>query len=293
MRLKLHCIKLVMFNSKDVSKIAIAAGCLSLLFATCAALQGVTGLVAKTLIFGTAFFSGSVGARAAMIAILSYMRDRNSNRQSVAIFGAGGAGIQLASALRQSHVMRPVIFFDDNLHLQGMAIGGIPVLDAKRMKASLAYHKIEMVLIALPESAKERRAVIIEQLERIGVKVRALPPFVDMLAGRGNEALFRTVGADEILGRDAVDLETPEIAKTYAGRVVMVTGAGGSIGSELCRQILNCRPAKIVLFDQSEFNLYQIDFELRDLAAQHKVQLSTYLGSVTDPVRVRHVLTQE
>ncbi|MBU2937253.1 polysaccharide biosynthesis protein [Pacificibacter marinus] len=293
MSLRLHCIKLVMFNSKDVSKIALATGCLSLLFIVCAALHGATGLVAKALIFGTAFFSGSVGARVVTIAILSYFRDRNSNRQSVAIFGAGSAGIQLASALRQSHLLRPVIFFDDNLHLQGMAIGGIPVLDAKRMKASLAYYKIEMVLIALPESAKERRAVIIEQLERIGVKVRVLPPFVDMLAGRGNEALFRTVGADEILGRDAVDLETPEIAKTYAGRVVMVTGAGGSIGSELCRQILNCRPAKIVLFEQSEFNLYQIDFELRDLAAQHKVQLSTYLGSVTDPVRVRHVLAQE
>jgi FlaA1/EpsC-like NDP-sugar epimerase len=293
MFLKLHCIKLVMFNSKDVSKIAIAAVALSLLFVASAALQGASGLFAKTLIFGSAFCSGSVGVRAATIAGLSYLRDRNSIRQPVAIFGAGGSGIQLASALRQSHVMRPVIFFDDNLHLQGMAIGGIPVLDANRMKANLAHHKVEMVLIALPESAKERRAAIIEQLERIDVKVRILPSFVDMLVGRGNESLFRTVGADEILGRDAVDLETPEIAKTYAGRVVMVTGAGGSIGSELCRQILNCRPAKIVLFDQSEFNLYQIDLELRELAAQHKVQFTACLGSVTDPVRVRHILAEE
>lgn len=293
MFLRLHRIKLVMFNSKDVSKIGIAACCLSVLFVACAASQGATGLLAKTLIFGVAFFTGSVGVRAAAIAVLAYVRDSTSNRQPVAIFGAGGSGIQLASALRQSHVMRPVFFFDDNLHLQGMAIGGIPVLDAKRMKSALTQHKVETVLIALPESAKERRAAVIEQLERIGVKVRVLPPFVDMLAGRGNEALFRTVGPDEILGRDAVDLETPEIAKTYAGRVVMVTGAGGSIGSELCRQILNCRPAKIVLFDQSEFNLYQIDLELRELAAQRNVQIATCLGSVTDPVRVRHVLAEE
>ncbi|WP_342856656.1 nucleoside-diphosphate sugar epimerase/dehydratase [Pacificibacter sp. AS14] len=293
MLLRLHRIKLVMFNSKDVSKIAIAACCLCPIFFVCAIQQGATGLFAKTVIFGGAFFAGSVGVRVAAIAVLSHVRDSTSNRQPVAIYGAGGSGIQLASALRQSHLMRPVLFFDDNLHLQGMAIGGIPVFSQKRMKANLAHHKVEMVLIALPESAKERRAAVIEQLERIGVKVRVLPPFVDMMAGRGNEALFRTVGAAEILGRDAVDLETPEIAKTYAGRVVMVTGAGGSIGSELCRQILNCRPAKIVLFDQSEFNLYQIDFELRELAAQRNVQFTARLGSVTDPVRVRHILAEE
>lgn len=293
MSLRLHRIKLVMFNSKDVSKIALAAFCLSLLFVVSLVWLGVPEVLAKSLIFGGAFFCGSVCVRAGAIAALSYLRDRASVRQPVAIFGAGGSGIQLASALRQSQVMRPVFFFDDNLHLQGMAVGGIPVFDTKRMKANLAYHKVETVLIALPESARERRTAIIEQLERIGVKVRVLPPFVDMLVGRGNETLFRTVGPDEILGRDAVDLETPEIAKTYAGRVVMVTGAGGSIGSELCRQILNCRPAKIVLFDQSEFNLYQIDFELRELAGQRKVAISTCLGSVTDPVRVRHVLAEE
>lgn len=290
---RLHRIKLVMFNSKDVSKIAIAACCLSLPFVVCASLLGTTVDFAKALIFGGAFFAGSVGLRATAIAVLSYLRDSTSNRSPVAIFGAGSTGIQLASALRQSQVMRPVLFFDDNLHLQGTAIGGIPVFDAKHMKSNLAHHKIGTVLIALPESAKERRAVIIEQLERIGVKVRVLPPFVDMLVGRGNEALFRTVSPDEILGRDAVDLETPEIAKTYAGRVVMVTGAGGSIGSELCRQVLNCRPAKIVLFDQSEFNLYKIDLELRELVGQRKVEISTCLGSVTDPVRVRQIMAQE
>lgn len=290
---RLHRIKLVMFNSKDVSTIAFAALCLSALFAVCAAFLGATGLVAKTVVFGGAFFCGSVGLRAAAIAFLSGVRDSANVRQPVAIFGAGGSGIQLASALRQSQAMRPVFFFDDNPHLQGMAIGGMPVLDIKRMKADLAHHKVETVLVALPESAKERRASVIEKLESIGVNVRVLPSFVDMLVGRGNEALFRTVGPDEILGRDAVDLETPEIAKTYAGRVVMVTGSGGSIGSELCRQILNCRPAKIVLFDQSEFNLYQIDHELRDIAEQRKVEISTFLGSVTDPVRVRHVLAEE
>mgnify|MGYP005987549713 CR=1 FL=1 len=291
--LRLHRIKLVMFNSKDVSKIALAAFCLSVVFMGCGRVLGAADIFAKALIFAGAFFCQSVVLRAAAIAVLSHLRDRTSVRQPVAIFGAGGSGIQLASALRQSQVMRPVFFFDDNLHIQGMAVGGIPVLGTKRMKVDLARHNVETVLIALPESAKERRAAVIEQLERIDVNVRVLPPFVDMLLGRGNEALFRTVSPDELLGRDAVDLETPEIAKTYAGRVVMVTGSGGSIGSELCRQILNCRPAKIVLFDQSEFNLYKIDFELREHLGQRKVDISTRLGSVTDTVRVRQILAEE
>jgi len=167
MSLRLHRIKLVMFNSKDVSKIALAAFCLSLLFVVSLVWLGVPEVLAKSLIFGGAFFCGSVCVRAGAIAALSYLRDRASVRQPVAIFGAGGSGIQLASALRQSQVMRPVFFFDDNLHLQGMAVGGIPVFDTKRMKANLAYHKVETVLIALPESARERRTAIIEQLERI------------------------------------------------------------------------------------------------------------------------------
>jgi FlaA1/EpsC-like NDP-sugar epimerase len=290
---KLHRIKLVMFNSQDVSTIALASFCLGCLFAVTTAFLGVAGFLAKAMIFGGVFFCGSVWLRAAAIAILSKIRDRIQLRQPVAIFGAGAAGIQLASALRQSHEMRPVFFLDDNLHLRGMAIGGIPVLDSKNIAENLAYHKIEVVLVALPESAKARRAAIVDQLGSLGVEVRVLPSFEDLLVGRGDKALFRTVSPDEILGRDAVDLEAPEIAQSYAGRVVMVTGAGGSIGSELCRQILDCKPTKIVLFDQSEFNLYQIDLELKSLAEQRNVQVISLLGSVTDPVRVRQILNEQ
>ncbi|SEK92591.1 polysaccharide biosynthesis protein [Pacificibacter marinus] len=290
---KLHRIKLVMFNSRDVSKIALASFCLGCLFSVTTAFLGVAGFLAKAIIFGGVFFCGSVWLRATAIAVLSKIRDRIQLRQPVAIFGAGAAGIQLASALRQSHEMRPVFFLDDNLHLRGMAIGGIPVLDSKTIVENLAYHKIEVVLVALPESAKARRAAIIEQLKGLGVEVRVLPSFEDLLVGRGDKALFRTVSPDEILGRDAVDLETPEIAQSYAGRVVMVTGAGGSIGSELCRQILECKPTKIVLLDQSEFNLYQIDLELKSLAEQRNVQVKSFLGSVTDSVRVRKILNEQ
>ncbi|RPE63124.1 FlaA1/EpsC-like NDP-sugar epimerase [Pacificibacter maritimus] len=289
----LHRIKLVMFGARDVFKISLAALALSFLYAALLLATKLSGVPSKTIIFGGAFFCLSIGVRVLAIATLSFLRAQISDRRAVAIFGAGGVGIQLASALRQSSEMRPVFFFDDNPNLQGMAIGGIPVLGIKQMKKDLTDYKIDTVLVALPEEAKERRAAVIEQLEALGMNVRVLPSVVDLLVGRGNEALFRTVSPDEILGRDAVDLEVPDIAKSFAGRVVMVTGAGGSIGSELSRQIFNCRPAKIVLFDQSEFNLYQVDFELKELGRAGGIEVVTCLGSVTDPVRVRDVMTTE
>lgn len=290
---RLHRIKLVMLNARDVSNIGLATFCLGLLFCTCAALLGISGIITKSVIFGDAFFCTSVGGRVAAIAVLSRVRDKTQSRQPVAIFGAGAAGIQLASALRQSKEMRPVFFCDDNPNLQGMAIGGMPVLHVKNIEENIINHKIETVLVALPESAKERRSAVVKQLETLGVKVRVLPSFIDLLVGRGNEALFRTVSPNEILGRAAEDLDTPEIAKSYAGRVVMVTGAGGSIGSELCRQILNCKPAKIVLFDQNEFNLYKIDLELNGQTLGRGVSVTKFLGSVTDPIRVRQIIYEE
>ena len=104
---------------------------------------------------------------------------------------------------------------------------------------------------------------------------------------------FRPVSPDELLGREKVELDTPEIARAYAGRVIMVTGAGGSIGSELCRQLLECRPAHIILFEQSEFALYTIDRDLRDRANEVGIPITIRLGSVTNKARVASVIADE
>lgn len=117
---------------------------------------------------------------------------------------------------------------------------------------------------------------------------RVLPRFERTRSLRPN-----TVIPEDLLGRDPVDLDTPEVAQTYVGKVVMITGAGGSIGSELCRQLLNCHPAKIVLFDQNEYNLYALDLDLRPYAEARGIAVMPYLGSVTDAARVTQAMRRE
>ncbi|WP_394707519.1 polysaccharide biosynthesis protein [uncultured Celeribacter sp.] len=290
--LRLNRIKLVMLNSSDILSIARASFAVSLIvLGATLVLKGAHPLE-TTLIFGAFAFTGMVSARALAVVILGNLREHTRARKTVAIFGAGSAGVQLASALSQSADMRVVTFFDDNSTMHGMEVGGIPVLPSANMIAEIYRASISKLMIALPDSAHQRRDAIVELCERADVEVQILPSFIDLLADRSNTRL-RTVEPHDVLGRGKVDLDTPEVAKSYAGRVVMVTGAGGSIGSELCRQVLNCRPAKIVLFERSEFNLYTVDQELQAQAVKHDIPIVPCLGSITNATRLRQVMSQE
>ena len=289
----LERIKLVVFNSRDVLKIGRAALTVTAAILLGATAVGVDRAIDLSLAVGLIAFAGMVGVRAVAISILSGFRDQLFKRQKVAVFGAGGSGIQLASALRQSPRMRPEFFFDDNPTLHGMEVGGIPVYSPKNMIVEMQRHGVEKLLIALPETARQRQKALVEICDRADIPVQILPSFVDLLAEKRGAVGLRTVGPHDILGRDKVDLETPEIARSYAGRIVMVTGGGGSIGAELCRQLIACRPAKIVVFEQSEFNLYKIHQDLCERLQGVPVDIVACLGSVTDSVRVRHVISTQ
>lgn len=288
---RLDRIKLVMLNSRDLMTIfRFSLGIALVLWAASVAL-GVPHFGAVVLTFGIFAFAGLVVSRAIAVSILSGLREHLHRRKSVAIFGAGAAGVQLASAMGQSPDRRVVAFFDDNPAMQGMDIGGIPVLPSGNLVQDVFRNAISEVMIALPDSARKRRDTIVDLCERVDIPVQILPSFIDMLVERGN-ARLRTVDPDEVLGRCKVDLDTPEMVKSYAGRVIMVTGAGGSIGSELCRQLLNCQPNKIVLFEQNEYNLYALDLELRSRALARDIEILPCLGTVTDAGRLRHVMRQ-
>lgn len=288
---RLDRIKLVMLNSRDLMTIfRFSLGIALVLWAASVAL-GVLHSGAAVLTFGIFAFAGLVVSRAIAVSILSRLREHLHRRKSVAIFGAGAAGVQLASAMGQSPDRRVVAFFDDNPAMQGMDIGGIPVLPSGNLVQDVFRNAISEVMIALPDSARKRRDTIVDLCERVDIPVQILPSFIDMLVERGN-ARLRTVDPDEVLGRGKVDLDTPEMVKSYAGRVIMVTGAGGSIGSELCRQLLNCQPNKIVLFEQNEYNLYALDLELRSRALARDIEILPCLGTVTDAGRLRHVMRQ-
>lgn len=287
---RLPWIKLAALDGSATVRLALAAASLGAIAMVVSYMLAIDGPRSVPIIFAALMFSGMLGARYLALALMSTPW-RDQQGVPVAIYGAGVAGIQLASALRKSREVRPVVFVDDNPSLHGLIIAGLKVQPSEALRADIERHDIRRVLLAMPSQTEARQNAIAEQLRALNVEVQALPSYVDLISGKGGE--LKTVEPDALLGRDKVDLDIPEIAKTYAGRVIMVTGAGGSIGSELCRQLLDCRPAGIVLFEQSEFALYEIDRELRPRAAEMGIAITTRLGSVTNAPRVKAVLHDE
>ncbi|WP_085310506.1 polysaccharide biosynthesis protein [Planktotalea arctica] len=244
------------------------------------------------LIFGAIFFGAAVVMRLLGLALLQAVLGRLGNAVPVAVYGAGAAGIQLASALRQSNEVKPVVFVDDNPALWGLLISGLQVKNPKELAGLAASGKIARVLLAMPSISRTRQSKLVVQLSELNCDVQVMPSYADLVVGKGLTETTTPVAPDALLGRDKVDLDIPDVAKAYAGRAVMVTGAGGSIGSELCRQLLDIKPSHIVLFERSEFELYKIDNELRALAEAVGIKVTTRLGSVVDARRVREVLTE-
>lgn len=291
--LHLDRIKLNAFDIRSISRIGLTAIILSISAIVLSYVLNLSGPRSIPVLFGAFFCLFSVGARLSGLALLQWAVDREGAGKPVVIYGAGAAGIQLAAALRQAREARPVLFLDDNPSLHKLTVAGLPVHNPNQLETLIAKHDIEQVLLAIPTMGKTRRDTVIEKLKSHDVEVQVLPSYVELMTGKGLGNPLRTVAPDQLLGRDKVALDTPEIAKTYAGRVVMVTGAGGSIGSELCRQLLNCNPARIVLFEQGEFQLYSIDQEMQAAAALTGVPVISRLGSVTNEARVAGVIAEE
>ena len=290
---RLPWIKLSALEGRAVVRIAAGAGTLALCAMVLSYLLGFAGARSVPMIFGAIFFVNALSVRFLLLMILSFIRDHSLSRRPVIIYGAGSAGLQMAGVLRESPDMQCVAFVDDNKHLQGLLMAGHPVHSPTKLKALHGKWTNPLVLVAMPSVPAARQNAIIADTRALGYEVQVTPSYTELLFARGPETDLRAVTPDAILGRDKVDLETPEIARAYAGRTVMVTGAGGSIGSELCRQLLECRPARIILFEQSEFALYQIDQDMRQRSAETRIPVVARLGSVTDRGRVETLLREE
>lgn len=290
--LGLHRIKLNAFDTHSMSNIGIAAILLALSAMVLSYMMNLSAPRSVPLLLGLFFCLFAVVARVGGLSLLRWLSDRGGDRKPVAIYGAGAAGIQLAAALRQAREARPVFFIDDNPNLHGLMVAGLPVHSPKKLLKLIDARGIEQILLAVPSMSKERQDELIGNLSIYQVEVQVLPSYVELMSCKGLTESLRTVAPDQLLGRDKVSLDIPEIAKAYAGRVVMVTGAGGSIGSELCRQLLNCHPARIVLFEQGEFQLYTIDQELQAEAKATGIPVVARLGSVTNKARVAEVAAE-
>jgi FlaA1/EpsC-like NDP-sugar epimerase len=218
---------------------------------------------------------------------------KGSAAKRVVIYGAGVAGAKLCSVLLGGPDFVPVAFVDDNLSVRGSRINGIRVYNSGELPALIAEHEIERVLLAMPSIQKWRRREILSRLAPLGVHIQSLPDLSDIIAGRARIDEVKEVEIADLLGRDPVPPHTALFGRCIRGKSVMVTGAGGSIGSELCRQILPLVPRRLILFETSEYALYNIERELREVAKKDglTVEIVPLLGNAHDWHRVREVLS--
>ncbi|MBE2295610.1 MAG: polysaccharide biosynthesis protein [Phycisphaerales bacterium] len=204
------------------------------------------------------------------LAVRRFLRRRfrtSAARTPVIIYGAGEAGAQLAHALRYSTECVPVAFVDDNSKLWGSVVLGLKVRAPFKLPRLIAQHEVSLILLALPSTPHRRRQEILETLARLPVRVLALPTLAELTSGARRIDEFREIDVEDILGRDSVRPNAMLLQARVRGKSVMVTGAGGSIGTELCRQILLLRPRRLVLFERSEYALYAIEQELQVMLA--------------------------
>jgi FlaA1/EpsC-like NDP-sugar epimerase len=210
------------------------------------------------------------------------------NKPRALIYGAGEAGRELAAALSHSHVTNVIGFLDDDPRLHGSQIRGLPVYNPTDITTIASKKRVVEVMLALPHISRRRRGEILQSLRGQNVVVRTLPSYSDLAEGRVTVNDIRELPISDILGRDTVAPDPALMRRDIANKIVMVTGAGGSIGSELCRQIFAHNPKKLVLFDHSEYALYAILQELQSRLTPESssVELTAILGSVTDKPRV-------
>ncbi len=220
------------------------------------------------------------------------MNKRVRNRESVVIYGAGRAGIRLAASLGGGSRFHPVGFIDDNPTLLKSRINGLEVFSPRDIARVIETTGATRVLIAVPSASRRSRKAIIDRLEPLAVRVQTIPDMDDVITGVSRLEDLRDVAVEDLLGRDPVPPHNDLLCQENAKRSVMVTGAGGSIGSELCRQLLEVEPTRIVLVERSEIALYSLDRELRRLAKERglEVQLTALLADVRDRRRMREII---
>ena len=210
------------------------------------------------------------------------------NKRPVIVYGAGEAGLQLLKSLFHGREYAPVGLVDDNPNLHGMAVGGLKVHAPSHIPQLVRKTGARVILLAIPSMNRQRRREIVRDLEDLQLEIKTIPGMADIIDGKARISELRTVSAEDLLGRDPVAPDMDLLGKNIVGKVVMVSGAGGSIGSELCRQILTQKPAALVIYEVSEFALYTIEAELSAIAARlkNKTQIVPVLGSVQQPRRL-------
>lgn len=275
--------------------VARAVGIYGLLYAVIFTVIGVAGVPRTIGIIQPILLLLFVGASRAFARVWLGDRYRNilktAARPKALIYGAGGSGRQLAAAMGNSQEMQVVGFLDDDDRLHGHVLNGLQIYDPEDLSSLVATLNISDVLMAMPSLNRKRRNEILGEIRSAHVSVRTLPSMNDLAQGKVSISDLRELDIDDLLGRDLVMPNHILLAKKILDKVVLVTGAGGSIGSELCRQIIAIGPQKLLLIEQSEFALYAIHQELEEKLAGRDVHLVPLLASVQDDERMHEIMS--
>lgn len=269
----------------------------------------VVGVVASSGVLGvTALLfdlpiPGSVPFLYAMLALLTvggirfglrycYLRQQQQHKRRVLIYGAGAAGRQLAMSLRHGRDYEPVAFLDFAPRLQGSHVQGLKVYPPEECGRLIKAYGVEMLLLAIPGATRARRQEIVESIETLKIPVQTVPDMADVVSGKAKVTELRDVAIEDLLGRDPIPPDPSLMGADITGKVVMVTGAGGSIGGELSRQILRQHPRQLLLVDVSEYSLYRIEQDIAQLmqVEGRQVPCLPILASVRDGGRLEALM---
>ncbi|MFM7370758.1 MAG: SDR family NAD(P)-dependent oxidoreductase, partial [Sphaerospermopsis kisseleviana] len=210
--------------------------------------------------------------------------------QPVIIYGAGQAGFQLSQALVLDNNFEIIAFVDDNSQLWKHTINGIQVYGPEKLEYLINKYQVQLLLLAIPSATPKRKQEIVAELKALDIEVKTVPTLAEIISGKVSIAQLREINIGDILGREEVLPDPKLLQVNITNKSVLVTGAGGSIGSELCRQIAQQQPRHLVLYELNEFALYNIEIELRE--TYPNLSFSACLGSVTDAQRLKQVITE-
>ena len=244
------------------------------------------------IIYGAFLALLAGGARLIMRTYIANFNHPKSQQKAVVIYGAGTTGRQLCLALRQSNDYKAVAFVDNDESLRNTIMMGLRVYPANKIAAVLDKYNAKQVLLALPNASRSERKAVLNKLQHLSIEVRTVPDIEDIVSGKSKIDELREVPIEDLLGRDPVEPIAELFTANITDKVVMVTGAGGSIGSELCRQILHQKPSKLILFEVSEYSLYAIEKELVEKVKKEGLTVEIYplLGSVQRENRLQAVM---
>ena len=241
------------------------------------------------LMFGFMMFAWVWFSRGIIRFIIRSYLQADIQKKRVAIYGAGNAGQQVAAALYRSNEHLPVLFIDDKRSLNGQQLGRLKVYDSQTALKLMSKQKIDEILIALPSVGRIRKNEIVKFLEPAHLKITEIPGLTKLVDGEIRISDIQEIDIIDLLGRDPVPPIPELLAKNIQNKVVMVTGAGGSIGSELCRQIIKNQPKKLVIYELTEFALYSIDKELN---LRSEIEIIPILGTVLDQAKLERIIEQ-